>query len=142
MKRRGYVDLKNDNGTTTRIILLADGPRREELVKQIKPQEKSLTIKSSLKQFFSSLWVYMRNLREEKGDHSELKLRTSEFRFDGRSTALLDELAEKTGSSSRSEVLRKALYLLDIAATAHHDENQKLIIRNGHDGSEKEITLY
>ena len=62
------------------------------------------------------------------------------FQFDEKAIRLIDELKESTHAFSRTQVLRKALYLLDIASKAH-EKKGKLIIQDA-DGNTKQITLY
>ena len=43
---------------------------------------------------------------------------TTSFKFDDRTTEILEELKDHYGATSKAEVLRKAIGLLDIAADA------------------------
>lgn len=68
-------------------------------------------------------------------------MKATSFKFDEKTTRLIDELKESSHASSRTEVIRKALYLLDLATKAQQ-EKKHLIIR-GNDGEpEKEILMY
>ncbi len=69
-------------------------------------------------------------------------MQATSFRFDEETTRLIDSLKERSRSSSRTEVLRKALYLLDLTSRAEQ-ENKHLIIRDdGQDGAEQRILMY
>lgn len=65
---------------------------------------------------------------------------TSKFEFDAKTTALIDQLKIDTESSSRSEVLRKALFLLDTAVKAKRDGSTVELVSS--DGSSQQIRLY
>lgn len=68
-------------------------------------------------------------------------MKATSFKFDEKTTVLLDELKKRSHASSRTEVLRKALYLLDLASKAQ-EQHKKLVIK-GEDGEpEKEILMY
>lgn len=68
-------------------------------------------------------------------------MKATSFKFDERTTQLIDELKESSHASSRTEVLRKALYLLDLASKAQAD-NKRLIIKGEDNEPEKEILMY
>ena len=57
------------------------------------------------------------------------------FKFDSRTNNVLEELREHYGASSKAEVLRKAIALLDIAAEAE-DNNQQVVVVSP-DGSDR-----
>ena len=66
---------------------------------------------------------------------------TSTFKFDEHTNALLGGLVSRTHSASKSEVLRKAITLLDAAASATEREEQ--VIFRAKDGSkEREILIW
>ncbi len=68
-------------------------------------------------------------------------MKATSFKFDENTTQLIDKLKKDSHASSRTEVLRKALYLLDLASQAQL-ENKHLVIK-GNDGEpEKEILMY
>lgn len=68
-------------------------------------------------------------------------MKATSFKFDEKTTQLIDELKEHSHASSRTEVLRKALYLLKLATEAQQ-EHKKLIIRGNDNEPEKEIVMY
>ena len=71
----------------------------------------------------------------------KLFMKATSFKFDEKTTELIDKLKENSHASSRTEVLRKALYLLDLASTAQQ-ENKHLIIKGAEGETEKEILIY
>lgn len=68
-------------------------------------------------------------------------MKATSFKFDDKTTSLLDSLKESSHASSRTEVIRKALYLLDIAAKAQR-ESKQLVIKGADGEIEKEILIY
>ena len=76
-----------------------------------------------------------------KQPYWRLEMKTTSFRFDEKTTQLIDDLKERSHASSRTEVLRKALYLLDLAAKAQEDK-KRLVIKGDEDETEKEILMY
>jgi len=70
-----------------------------------------------------------------------MSIKATSFKFDPRTTELLDDLKKRSHSSSRTEVIRKALYLLDLASKAQ-EEHKHLVIKGDHGEVEKEILLY
>jgi len=68
-------------------------------------------------------------------------MKATSFKFDEKTTELIDKLKESSHASSRTEVLRKALYLLDLASKAQA-ENKHLVIRGAEGEPEKEILMY
>ena len=57
--------------------------------------------------------------------------KTTSFRFNSKTEDLLDRLKVSTNSSSRTEVIRKALYLLQIASDeAKKSDNQTIVIND------------
>lgn len=67
-------------------------------------------------------------------------MKATSFKFDEKTTDLIDELKEKSHASSRTEVIRKALFLLKVASQAQ--ENDTELVIKGKDNSEKVILLY
>ena len=67
-------------------------------------------------------------------------MKATSFKFDEKTTQLIDDIKNRSHSASRTEVMRKALYLLDLASR-QQSENGHLIIRDK-DGNEKEILMY
>jgi hypothetical protein len=63
------------------------------------------------------------------------------FKFDEKTTQLIDRLKESSHASSRTEVIRKALYLLELATKANNS-HEKLIIKSEDGKTEKEIVMY
>ena len=68
-------------------------------------------------------------------------MKATSFKFDEKTTQLIDELKENSHASSRTEVLRTALYLLDLATKAQK-EHKRLIIKSDNGEPEKEILMY
>lgn len=68
-------------------------------------------------------------------------MKATSFKFDEKTTQLIDKLKESSHASSRTEVLRKALYLLDLASKAQQD-NKRLVIKGDENEPEKEILMY
>lgn len=68
-------------------------------------------------------------------------MKATSFKFDEKTTELLDRLKESSHSSSRTEVIRKALYLLELGTKAQK-ENKRLIIKGDDNEPEKEILMY
>ncbi|GAA0859390.1 hypothetical protein [Aliiglaciecola litoralis] len=62
------------------------------------------------------------------------------FKFDEETTALMDRLKAKHGVGSRSDIVRKALKLLEVAEAAG-DRKAKLMVKE-EDDKEKEIILW
>ena len=54
---------------------------------------------------------------------------TTSFKFDKRTTKVLEELKDHYGATSKAEVLRKAIGLLDIAADAEN-QNRHLVVES------------
>jgi len=67
-------------------------------------------------------------------------MKASTFKFDEKTTDLLDKLKKTTDASSRSEVIRKALRLLNVAYEANNDDKQ-IVIKDS-DGKEQQILLW
>lgn len=67
-------------------------------------------------------------------------MKATSFKFDSKTTALLDELKQENHAASRTEVIRKALRLLEVASDAKKNKGH-LIIKD-EDGNEKEILLW
>jgi len=61
------------------------------------------------------------------------------YKFDNKTSSLIDKLKEYTGSTTGSEVIRKALALLEIALEAKQ-ENRKILIKDS-ESKEREIIL-
>lgn len=68
-------------------------------------------------------------------------MKATSFKFDEKTTELLDRLKESSHASSRTEVIRKALYLLELGTKAQQ-ENKRLIIKGDDNEPEKEILMY
>lgn len=68
-------------------------------------------------------------------------MKATSFKFDEHTTQLLDNLKKSSHASSRSEVLRKALYLLDLATKAKA-EDKRLVIVGAKGEPEREILIY
>lgn len=68
-------------------------------------------------------------------------MKATSFKFDEKTTQLIDELKESSHASSRTEVLRKALYLLKLASQAQQ-EHKRLVIKGAEGEPEKEILMY
>ena len=68
-------------------------------------------------------------------------MKATSFKFDEKTTQLIDKLKESSHASSRTEVLRKALYLLDLATKAKED-HKRLVIKGDAGEPEKEILMY
>lgn len=68
-------------------------------------------------------------------------MKATSFKFDENTTQLIDNLKESSHASSRTEVLRKALYLLDLATKAQEDD-KRLVIKGAEGEPEKEILMY
>lgn len=68
-------------------------------------------------------------------------MKATSFKFDEKTTALIDDLKASSHASSRTEVIRKALFLLDLATKAQQ-EQKKLVIRGDDGEPEKEILMY
>lgn len=68
-------------------------------------------------------------------------MKATSFKFDEKTTSLIDELKDSSHASSRTEVLRKALYLLKLATEAQK-KNGRLIIKDGESGLDREIVMY
>lgn len=68
-------------------------------------------------------------------------MQPTSFKFDSKTTELLDKLKTETGSSSRAEVIRKALKLLNVAYEAEHN-HKELIIQDGDGDNEQKILLW
>ncbi|EHU9446955.1 ribbon-helix-helix protein, CopG family [Vibrio anguillarum] len=67
-------------------------------------------------------------------------MKATSFKFDEKTTELLDHLKDDTHASSRSEVIRKALKLLKVASDADHDKKE--IVIKDRDGNEQRIILW
>ena len=61
------------------------------------------------------------------------------FDFDKKLTATIDKLKKDMGATSRSEVLRRAIALLQVANTATRDGSELVIKKKGQ--TEKHIIL-
>lgn len=68
-------------------------------------------------------------------------MKETKFTFDSEATDLIDQLKESTKSSSRTELLRKALYLLSIVSEAHSN-NKRIVIEDENGEIDKEIVPY
>ena len=68
-------------------------------------------------------------------------MKATSFKFDEKTTQLIDNLKESSHATSRTEVLRKALYLLDIASKAQQ-EDKRLVIKGKEGEPETEILMY
>lgn len=68
-------------------------------------------------------------------------MKATSFKFDEKTTQLIDSLKESSHASSRTEVLRKALYLLDLATKAQQ-QHKRLVIKGDDSEPEKEILMY
>ena len=64
--------------------------------------------------------------------------KATNFKFDEKTSALLEQLKESSGAASKSEVIRNALNLLKYANDAKN-KNKRLIIKDG--DSETEILI-
>lgn len=68
-------------------------------------------------------------------------MKATNFRFDEKTTELLDELRRKNNTATKSEVVRKALALLDIASDAKNN-GDKILIVNQDGTSQREVLLW
>lgn len=68
-------------------------------------------------------------------------MKATSFKFDDKTMKMLDDLKERTNASSRKEVIRKALYVLDIATRAQM-ENKRLVVKGAGIEHEIEILIY
>lgn len=68
-------------------------------------------------------------------------MKATSFKFDEKTTKLIDRLKQSSHASSRTEVIRKALYLLDLASKAQA-EHKHLVIKGEAGEPEKEILMY
>ena len=66
--------------------------------------------------------------------------KAASFKFNPDSVQLIDTLKESSHSLSRAEVLRKALYLLDLATQAKIN-GKRLIIKDAKGTQETEILI-
>lgn len=66
---------------------------------------------------------------------------TCSMKFDGKTTELIDKLKVSSRSESRSETLRKALYLLSLVCDTK-EKGGKIFITNDKTDTRKEIILY
>ena len=64
---------------------------------------------------------------------------TTSFKFDDRTTEILEELKDHYGATSKAEVLRKAIGLLDIAADA--EKQQRYLVVESEDQTVKQRIL-
>lgn len=67
-------------------------------------------------------------------------MKATSFKFDSKTTQLLDQLKVDSHAASRTEVIRKALYLWKIVSDVQQ-KNGHLLVRDGN-GNEKEILLW
>lgn len=68
--------------------------------------------------------------------------KTTNFRFDQQTSEVLEHLKKQSGASSKAEVVRKALQLLNVAQAAHQ-RGEKLILRPSDPNSpDREILLW
>lgn len=68
-------------------------------------------------------------------------MKATSFKFDDKTMHILDSLKERVNASSRKEVIRKALYLLDIVTRAQMDR-KRIIVKGIDSDSEIEIQIY
>lgn len=64
---------------------------------------------------------------------------TTSFKFDSKTNQLLEQLRQHYGASSKAEVLRKAIALLDVAAEAEQQDQQIMV--ESKDGKQKRQVL-
>lgn len=64
---------------------------------------------------------------------------TTSFKFDAKTNKLLEDLRQHYGASSKAEVLRKAIALLDVAADAEDHGHQIMV--ESKDGKERRQVL-
>lgn len=62
------------------------------------------------------------------------------FKFDAKTNKILEELREHYGASSKAEVLRKAIALLDIAAEAE-DHDQQIVVESKDGANKRQILV-
>ncbi|HAC32967.1 MAG TPA: hypothetical protein DCF45_00455 [Gammaproteobacteria bacterium] len=65
---------------------------------------------------------------------------TTSFKFDQKTSKVLENLRDHYGAASKAEILRKAIALLDIAAEAD-DKKQKLVIESEDGSTKREIVI-
>ena len=63
------------------------------------------------------------------------------YKFDDRTSHLIEELKEGTGARTSAEVLRKAIALLKVAVEANNND-EKIIVRDPNNDKEREILLW
>ena len=68
-----------------------------------------------------------------------MKKKRVHFDFTRAAAARLDELVGITGSSSRAELVRRALALYDEVWAATRNREQTLVFRSKKDGTEREV---
>ena len=66
---------------------------------------------------------------------------TSTFKFDDKTNSLLEGLVSRSHSASKSEVLRKAITLLD-AATSAKEREETIVFRSKDETKEREILIW
>ena len=77
---------------------------------------------------------------EMESTQMSAKRTASSFKFDDKTTEVLENLRIHYGASSKAEVLRKAIALLDIAAAAEDDK--KILVVESTDGKiKRQITV-
>ena len=64
----------------------------------------------------------------------------SSFKFDAKTSKLLEDLQEHYGASSKAEVLRKAIAVLDVMAEAE-DQDQQVIIESKDGAKRKQVLI-
>ena len=66
-------------------------------------------------------------------------MKPTSFKFDEKTTYLLDDLKSRSHSASRAEVIRKSLYLLDFVTKAKNNGGRVMV--KGSDGVDCEIIV-
>ena len=66
-------------------------------------------------------------------------MKATNFKFDENTTELLEDLKTKTGSNTKSEVVRKALALLSVTTEANLVGDKVLV--KSHDGTVRELVI-
>lgn len=62
------------------------------------------------------------------------------FKFDKKTSQILNDLKDRTGAASKAEVLRKAIALLD-AVSEENLVNKKKLILEAADGEKQELII-
>ena len=70
----------------------------------------------------------------------DILMATSSFKFDAKTNDLLAQLQKHYHASSKAEVLRKAIAVLDVVAEAEESE-QKIIIESKDGKSKRQILI-